>query len=72
MNDPNISPVSLGKISSPTLIIAGTNDLIKRSHTELIAVSIPNAKLALIDGDHFVAEKNPDEFNAVVDNFLSE
>lgn len=64
--------MELGKIFAPTLIIAGTNDLIKRSHTELIAVSIPNAKLALIEGDHFVAGKNPNEFNAVVDNFLSE
>lgn len=71
VNDPNISPMELGKISAPTLIIAGTNDLIKRSHTELIAVSIPNAKLALIEGDHFVAGKNPDEFNATVEAFLN-
>ncbi len=71
VNDPNILPIDLGKIVAPTLIIAGTNDLIKRSHTELIAVSIPNAKLALIKGDHFVADKNPEEFNAVVEDFLS-
>ncbi len=71
VNDPNISPMELGKISAPTLIIAGTNDLIKRNHTELIAVSIPNAKLALIEGDHFVAGKNPDEFNATVEAFLN-
>lgn len=71
VNDPNILPIDLGKIVAPTLIIAGTNDLIKRSHTELIAVSIPNAELALIKGDHFVADKNPEEFNAVVEDFLS-
>ena len=45
-------------------------DMIKRSHTELIAASIPGAKLRFIKGDHFIANKNPDDFNRAVDEFL--
>lgn len=44
--------------------------MIKRSHTELIAASIPGAKLRFIKGDHFIANKNPDDFNRAVDEFL--
>ncbi|MDE5717595.1 MAG: alpha/beta hydrolase [Lachnospiraceae bacterium] len=39
-------------------------------HTEMIAENIPNAKLSVIPGDHFIANKNPDEFNKEVEDFL--
>ena len=56
--------------SMSVLVIVGTHDMIKRSHTELIAASIPGAKLRFIKGDHFIANKNPDDFNRAVDEFL--
>lgn len=31
---------------------------------------IPNAKLSVIPGDHFIASKNPKDFNGEVENFL--
>ncbi|MDE7359786.1 MAG: alpha/beta hydrolase, partial [Lachnospiraceae bacterium] len=57
-------------IQTPTLVIAGTKDMIKQSHTEMIAENMPNAKLSIILGDHFIANKNPDEFNREVGDFL--
>ena len=70
VNDPNIDPALLPSLSMPTLVIAGTRDMIRESHTRLIARSIPNSSLVLLPGDHFVANKNPEAFNAAVDDFL--
>ena len=70
VNDPNIEPYELSQITSPTLVICGTKDMIKESHTKKIAGSIPNARLAIIEGNHFIANKCPAEFNQTVDSFL--
>lgn len=65
-----IYPAELKNLRMSVLVIVGTHDMIKRSHTELIAASIPGAKLRFIKGDHFIANKNPDDFNRAVDEFL--
>lgn len=70
VNEPDIKAEDLKKIQSPTLVIAGTKDLILEAHTKLIANSIPNAELAFIQGSHFVANKNPQAFNERVLQFL--
>lgn len=70
VNDPNIEPCELSQITSPTLVICGTKDLIKESHTKEIAGCIPNARLTIIEGNHFIANKCPAEFNQAVDSFL--
>ncbi|WP_330672138.1 GNAT family N-acetyltransferase [Aminicella lysinilytica] len=72
VRDPDIDPSDLAQITAPTLIMAGTGDLIKESHTRLIASSIPEAELAIIRGSHFIARENPAEFNRRVDEFLGE
>lgn len=70
VNDPNVKPEELNRIRARTLVIAGTKDMILESHTRLIAKSIPDSQLVLIDGDHFIANKNPEEFNRAVLEFL--
>ena len=70
VNDPNIDPRELSKITAPTLVICGTGDMIKESHTKEIARCLPDAELTIIRGDHFIANKRPTEFNRAVDNFL--
>ena len=70
VNDPNVKPEDLKRILAPTLVLAGTKDMIKESHTRLISQSIPGAELAILPGDHFVANKNPDAFNKAVLSFL--
>ena len=44
--------------------------MIKDVHTRLIAQSIPNAELVLIEGSHFIANEKPEEFNQAVLAFL--
>lgn len=70
VNDPNIEPAELAKITAPTLVICGTNDMIKESHTREIAEHIPNAKLSIIKGNHFIANKRFLAFNKEVESFL--
>lgn len=70
VNDPNIEPCELSQITSPTLVICGSKDMIKESHTKEIAGSIPNATLTIIEGNHFNANKCPTKFNQAVDSFL--
>lgn len=51
VKEPNINPEELTKIKIPVHVIAGENDVIKRSHTELIAKSIPNSTLEIVQGE---------------------
>lgn len=72
VNEPNITPNELSRITVKTLVIAGTNDMIKDEHTRLIASSIPNSKLVIIKGNHFIANKRYDDFNREVEIFLQQ
>ena len=72
VNEPHIAPAELKKLTMPVLVIAGTKDMIRERHTRLIAARIPGARLALIPGDHFIANKAPAAFNRAVRQFLEE
>ena len=71
VNDPNVQPAELSAIKAKTLVIAGTNDMIKDAHTRLIAQNIPDSKLVLIKGNHFIANKCSEAFNRAVLEFLN-
>ena len=70
VNEPHIEPSELSRLTMPVLVIAGKKDMIKESHTRLIYKSLPDAQMNIIEGDHFVANKNADVFNKVVGTFL--
>lgn len=70
VNDPNVKVEELSRIQNKTLVIAGDNDMIKDQHTRLIAQSIPGAELCILQGNHFIANKNPQSFNEAVSRFL--
>jgi pimeloyl-ACP methyl ester carboxylesterase len=72
VNDPNLEPSTLSAIQARTLVIAGTHDMIKDAHTRLIARSIPDAQLVLLEGSHFIANEKPVEFNRAVLGFLKQ
>ena len=71
VNEPHIDPEALKSLRVRTLVIVGTKDMIKDEHTLLIAHSLPRSQLEVIVGDHFIAAKNPGEFNRAVDQFLT-
>ena len=51
MKEPNILPADLATIKVPTVVMAGSKDIIKREETQIIADSIPGAKLRILEGD---------------------
>lgn len=72
VNQPDIPPERLSAVTIPTLVIAGTNDMITGRHTRLIHESIPDSRLVILPGDHFIAAKNSGAFNRAVEQFLQE
>ena len=72
VHDPNIEPSELKKVKVRTLVIAGTKDMIKEEHTRQIYGNLSDAELVLIEGNHFVAKRNPEAFNKAVEIFLKE
>lgn len=50
LDEPNIDPADLAKIEIPVLVTAGSEDVILPEHTQLIADSLPNAELKIVEG----------------------
>ena len=72
IREPWIRPKHLQEISCPTLVIAGTKDMIRTSHTRLIAKRLRSTRLVLLRGDHFIAAERSRAFNRAVERFLRE
>ena len=51
LTEPDITCEQLASITVPTLVTAGTDDIVSREHTELIASSIPGAQLMIFSGE---------------------
>lgn len=71
VNEPHIPAQALGDLRVPTLVIAGSRDMVKDSHTRRIAGALPGSQLVILPGDHFIAAKNPGAFNEAVGAFLA-
>jgi pimeloyl-ACP methyl ester carboxylesterase len=52
ISQPNINDCELRKIKTPTLVLAGQQDMIKEKHTLHIAEQIQNSKLKIIEGEN--------------------
>ena len=70
VEEPKIDPKELEDLTMPVLVIAGTEDMITEEHTRLIAEHIPGSELVFLQGTHFIAHENPEEFNEIVGEFL--
>ena len=71
MYEPNIRNEELNQIKVPTLVIAGTKDIVKEFHTKEIANNITNSKLLIIDGNHYILSNKHEILNKEIDKFLS-
>jgi pimeloyl-ACP methyl ester carboxylesterase len=72
INNPHIPITDLHKISCPSLIIGGDNDVIKAEHTLLIAKNIPRSYLWILpNSGHSTPVVYKDEFNKKVNDFFS-
>lgn len=51
LHEPNITREELGSIRIPVLVTAGSDDMIRTDHTELIAEAIPDAELIIFENE---------------------
>lgn len=71
LNEPNISSEEIQKIDCQTLVMAGSNDVIKERHTKLIQKNIPDSELLILDkSNHLAPQYNANVFNEAVLNFF--
>ena len=72
-DSPDLSAERLQTIQAPVLLLAGTRDLIKTSHTRWMAEQIPNSRLCLIEGGtHNVLFAREDQCRKLIEQFLLE
>lgn len=71
LTQPNIKAKQLKKISIPTLVLAGSEDLISKNHTKKIAKHIPNSTLKIVKGeDHGSYIIHSDKLYPIIAPFL--
>ena len=70
-HQPPITDDKLSKITARTLVIAGTEDMVKTEHTREISEKIPFASLKLFEGcGHFLFVSVPNELFGTIREFL--
>lgn len=71
-SQPDWSKEELGKIATPTAIVAGDHDeAILRAHTDYMASVIPGAKEVILpNASHFAMLQAPDEYTQAVLDFI--
>jgi pimeloyl-ACP methyl ester carboxylesterase len=69
--EPTISLEELARISAPTLVLVGDDDIESLEHTVAMLRSIPTSELAVIPGtSHAVPQEKPEIVNRIVLDFL--
>ena len=51
LTQPDISRDDLAKIMMPTLVLAGSRDLVRDAHTRMLAARISNSRLRILNGE---------------------
>lgn len=70
IDEPNIDPAQLAALDMPALVIVGDDDMIEQEHSRLIADALPQSRMVVLSGSHFVAEEDPAAFNGAALAFL--
>jgi len=70
--EPTLTTDDLGKISVPTLVMAGDDDLLTLAHTTSLYESLPQGQLAVIPGaSHAVVLEKPELVTRLIGDFLT-
>jgi pimeloyl-ACP methyl ester carboxylesterase len=69
---PTISPDELARISAPTLVLVGDDDLMTLEHTIALYRAIPDSELAVVPGtSHALPMEKPEQVNRLILDFLT-
>jgi pimeloyl-ACP methyl ester carboxylesterase len=71
--EPHIAVDDLARISAPTLVLIGDDDMVSLEHTASLYRAIPNGELAVVPGtSHTVLMEKPELMNRIVLDFLTQ
>lgn len=71
LKQPQMSENELSTITVPTLVVAGSRDMIRHTHTLKLASLLPNSTLEIIPNcSHFVLREHPHTFNGMALDFF--
>lgn len=70
VNQPNIPVSQLQRVEAHTLVLVGSKDMIKEEHSRKIAKGLRHGIYCCLEGTHFIAHENPEDFNRSVGSFL--
>lgn len=69
--EPDIRPDELAKVESPTLVMAGDDDLVRLEHTVELYQALPAGQLAVVpNASHLLLHEQPDLCTGLVREFL--
>ncbi len=70
---PHLDPAALAAVTCPVLVAAGERDVVRESHTRLIAASLPQGLAEIASGaTHFLPGEDPARFARLVEGFLDQ
>ena len=70
--EPRHDLAELARITAPTLVLIGDNDVLTVEHAAAMKAALPNGQLAVVpDADHFVMFAKPDLVNRLILDFLA-
>ena len=70
--EPHIAVDDLARITAPTLVVVGDDDMVTLAHSETLYRTIPKSELAVIPGaSHAVPMEKPELLNRIVLDFLT-
>jgi pimeloyl-ACP methyl ester carboxylesterase len=71
--EPDIDLSEIAKISVPTLVLAGDDDVVKHFHSVELYEALPLGQLAIVPGtSHALVKEKPDLVTALIQSFLSD
>jgi pimeloyl-ACP methyl ester carboxylesterase len=72
-HEPQIAVDDLARISAPTLVLIGDDDIVSLEHTASLYRAVPNGELAVLPGtSHTVLFEKPELMNRIVLDFLEQ
>lgn len=72
IKEPHITKSDLSNITIPTLVLAGSKDMVRKKETKRIASGIPNATLQILPGeDHMSYVVHSPKLFPILDEFFS-
>ena len=72
VKEPNLTADDLAKITSPSLVLVGSHDVIKPEHSEYIASCLSTSRLKIVPGGHNIVKSNSADYIAALAEFFDE